>query len=313
MGLLRGALVNATRTHRVVGMVETSWKSRRFNMAAGIPAPLFPSLGAALGRVAADTCFVCTPPSAHAAVASAAMEAGLDCFIEKPLTTDPETSDAIVRRAEQTGRKAVVGYTRRFSPVIQRLRSKALAAGGPRSVRAVLLSPQFVGRSEEGAARGGVEWDLLVHATDAALYLGGSSADPQVEAVRRRGTEAVAVEARLDGVPVSLEADWACTDVRKVEMRCEVAAADGSVLGCDEDVVWRAEPGGQRETLFHRREAPPPSFDVAGADFSEEVADALDAFATDRAPGGTSLEEAAAVDRFVVSVIAADAAAWEPG
>jgi predicted dehydrogenase len=311
MGLLRGALVNASGSHRVVGIVDTSWKSRRFNAAAGIPAPLFSSLPAALDGSAADACFVCTPPSVHAAVTSSALAAGLACFVEKPLTTDPDTSDALVRQAEEKDRKAVVGYTRRFSPVVRRLRAETLAAGGARSVRAALLSPQFVGRSDEGAARGGVEWDLLVHATDAALFLAGSSAQPSVEAVRRRGSEAVAVDSGLDGIAVSLEADWACNDVRKVEMRCELVGADGTMLGCDEDIVWRVTGDGSRETLFHRREAPPPWFDVAGADFSEEVADALAFFAGEREPGGTSLREAAAVDRFVVSVIGAEAGPWE--
>jgi hypothetical protein len=88
-------------------------------------------------------------------------------------------------------------------------------------------------------------------------------------------------------------------------------AADGSSLGCDEDVVWRSGGNGRRKVVFHRREAPPPWFDIAGPEFSEEVRDVLDAFATGRAPGGTSLAEAAAIDRFIVSVIAAPARSWQ--
>jgi predicted dehydrogenase len=311
MGLLRGALVNATRTHSVVGVVETSWQSRRFNAATGIPVPLFPSLDAALERTDPDTCFVCTPPVAHAPVASAAFQAGLDCFIEKPLTTEPERSEALAREAQDYGRAAVVGYVRRFAPTVRRLRDEVRAAGGARRVRAVLLSPQFVGRAEEGAARGGVEWDLLVHAADAALFLGRSADGGNVRSVRHRAAEAVAVEGSFGDLEVALEADWACTGVRKVEMRCEVLAADGSSLGCDEDIVWRAARDGSREVVFHRRDAAPPWFDIAGAEFSEEVHDVLDSFATGREPAGTSLSEAATVDRFVVGVIEAPTERWE--
>jgi predicted dehydrogenase len=311
MGLLRGALVNATRSHRVVGIVETSLQARRFTAATGIPVPLFPSLEAALENAPADTCFVCTPPPAHAPVTSAAFEAGLDCFIEKPLTTDPETSEALAREARARARAAVVGYVRRFAPTVRQLRAETEAAGGARSVRAVLLSPQFVGRAGEGAARGGVEWDLLVHAADAAIFLSGEVGDTTIRRMRRRDAEAVAVEGSLGELDVALEADWACTSVRKVEMRCEVVAADGSMLGCDEDTMWREAGNGSREVVFHRREAPPPWFDVAGAEFSEEVRDVLESFAAGRAPAGTSLAEAAAIDRFVVAVIESPAERWE--
>ena len=310
MGLLRGALIGATRAHQVVGLVETSAQSRRFNAAAGIPAPMFSSLEEALRHTPADTCFVCTPPAAHSSVASAAFDAGLDCFIEKPLTTDPDLSEALARKAGERGRRGVVGYTRRFAPTLRRLRAETLEAGGARSVSASLASPQFVGRAQLGAARGGVEWDLLVHAADAALFLGGSGPG-EARVVRRRGVEAVAVEGRFGELEVRLEADWACADVRKVEMRCEVTTLEGVKLACDEDRVWRAAPDRSREVVFHRRDAPPPWFDVAGGEFSDEVRDLLDCFATGQAAGGTSLEEAAVVDRFVVAVMHAHSETWE--
>jgi predicted dehydrogenase len=312
MGLLRGAIVNATRTHSVVGIVDTSLQSRRFTAWTGIPAPLFRTLDAALDKTNANTCFVCTPPGAHAAVTTRAFDAGLDCFIEKPLAIDPDESDELVRQAAERGRAAVVGYVRRFSPVVRRLEAEIARAGGARRIRAVMLSPQFVGRSDEGAARGGVDWDLLVHVADAVLYLvGGKPVAAAVESVRRRRSEAVLASGRLGGVEVSLEADWACTGVRKVEMGCEVEAADGSTLACDEDMVWRPSGDGSRDVVFHRRDTPPPWFDVAGSEFSEEIRDCLESFSTGRMPSGTSLAEAAAVDRFIVEVLAAESGAWE--
>jgi predicted dehydrogenase len=273
---------------------------------------MFSSLDAALEQVEADTCFVCTPPSAHASVVSAAFDAELDCFVEKPLTIDPELSEGLARQADDRGRRGVVGYVRRFAPTLRRLRDEALERGGARHVSASLLSPQFVGRAGQGAARGGVDWDLLVHATDAALFLGGSGAG-EVRHVRRRGSEAVAVEGRFGDLDVSLEADWARADVRKVEMRCELVTEKGGGLGCDEDTVWSVGEDKSRHTIFHRRDAPPPWFDVAGVEFSEEVKDLLDCFSSGRPSAGTSLREAAAVDRFVVAVIGTEPGPWEAG
>jgi predicted dehydrogenase len=55
-----------------------------------------------------DLVAVCTPPAAHAEVAVAALEAGRDVLVEKPLATTLEDADRIVAAAQ--GRLAATGF-----------------------------------------------------------------------------------------------------------------------------------------------------------------------------------------------------------
>lgn len=78
-----------------------------------------------------DLVCVATYSDSHADFAIAAMEAGADVFVEKPLATTVEDARRVVAKAQQTGRKLVVGYILRHHPSWQRLISEARDLGGP--------------------------------------------------------------------------------------------------------------------------------------------------------------------------------------
>ena len=65
---------------------------------------------------AIDAVYVATPVHLHAEHAIAAMEAGKDVLVEKPMALDPREADRMCRTAERTGRRLAVAYFRRFSP-----------------------------------------------------------------------------------------------------------------------------------------------------------------------------------------------------
>ncbi|HEX8206927.1 MAG TPA: Gfo/Idh/MocA family oxidoreductase, partial [Solirubrobacteraceae bacterium] len=69
---------------------------------------------------------VCSPPRTHAAAALAALEAGKDVFVEKPLALDLAEADALIAAAE--GRFAAVGFNLRLHRQVMAAR-EALAAG----------------------------------------------------------------------------------------------------------------------------------------------------------------------------------------
>ena len=75
----------------------------------------------ALSRV--DAVDVVTPADSHLAIASACLDAGRHCFIEKPLATTVAASRRIVSEAERTGRVVQVGHIFRFHPVTATLRA----------------------------------------------------------------------------------------------------------------------------------------------------------------------------------------------
>ena len=85
------------------------------NEVGGLPEErLFTGLEDALSAVPADVLLCVTPPSMHRAHTTAAMEAGLDVIVEKPLALTMEDAQAIVQTAEKTGRLVAVSQNYRF-------------------------------------------------------------------------------------------------------------------------------------------------------------------------------------------------------
>ena len=71
----------------------------------------------------------------HARQAMAAMEAGKDVFVEKPVALDRDELRAVVLTQRRTGRRLMVGFNRRFAPMFEQLR--AFLAGRRRPLLAL--------------------------------------------------------------------------------------------------------------------------------------------------------------------------------
>lgn len=84
-----------------------------------------------------DAAVICTPPHAHIAPAHAAVRAGLDVFVEKPLAATLAGVDGLLREAAQRGRILCVGYNLRFHPGLLEIRRllEAGAIGRPLAFR----------------------------------------------------------------------------------------------------------------------------------------------------------------------------------
>ena len=80
-----------------------------------------------LARPEVTAAIIATDENHHMAPTLAAVERGLDLFIEKPLATDVRESVTVLKAIEEAGVDAVVGYTnrfrRRFLAVKERLRT----------------------------------------------------------------------------------------------------------------------------------------------------------------------------------------------
>jgi predicted dehydrogenase len=80
----------------------------------------FGTLGEALDSV--DGVVIATPPSTHAPLALAAIEAGKHVMVEKPLATSVRDATAIVEAAEARGVVAMVGHTFEYHAAVWALR-----------------------------------------------------------------------------------------------------------------------------------------------------------------------------------------------
>lgn len=117
-----------------------------------------------------DVVDVCLPTPLHREAAERAFAAGKDVLLEKPIALTVADAEAVIRAAEASGRRLMVGLVLRFWPEYQELRR--IVAGGelgaPRAASAVRLSPPpgwndwMIDLSQSG----GVAIDLMTHDFD---------------------------------------------------------------------------------------------------------------------------------------------------
>jgi UDP-N-acetyl-2-amino-2-deoxyglucuronate dehydrogenase len=88
----------------------------------------FSSLGEMLSGVDLDAVSVCTPSGMHAGDAIAALEAGKDVVIEKPVDVTLEATDRLLEAQRATGRKVAVVSQHRFDAATLAVRD-AISAG----------------------------------------------------------------------------------------------------------------------------------------------------------------------------------------
>ena len=93
--------------------------------------PLHTDYAQALAASKPDLVCVATYSDSHADYACAAMAAGADVFVEKPLATTVADARRVQAMAVASGRKVVVGYILRHHPSWIRLIAEARALGGP--------------------------------------------------------------------------------------------------------------------------------------------------------------------------------------
>ncbi|WP_073142370.1 Gfo/Idh/MocA family protein [Litoreibacter ascidiaceicola] len=127
MGRSHALAYHAHPNAEIVGLVNRS--------EVALPAelqgyPLFKSFDEGLA-LKPDLVCIATYSESHADYAIAAMEAGADVFIEKPLATKVADAVRVVETAKRLNRKLVVGYILRHHPSWQRLIAEARDLGGP--------------------------------------------------------------------------------------------------------------------------------------------------------------------------------------
>ncbi len=154
--------------------------------------PVTSDYAEALARLKPDLVCVATYSDSHAEFAIAAMEAGADVFIEKPLATTVADARRVQAAAQTLGRKVVVGYILRHHPSWQRLIAEARDLGGP-----------YVFRLNLNQQRSGPTWEVhkaLMQTTSPIVDCGVHYVDVMCQI-----TDAAPVEVRGMGLRLSNE------------------------------------------------------------------------------------------------------------
>lgn len=134
-----------------------------------------------------DAVYILTRHDSHPELTMRAAAAGKAVFCEKPLALTVAEAEAVVRQVEKAGATAMVGFSHRWDPVIQRAKAWAdRQAARPTILHLSFVTSPFLeswaGLPAEG---GGVFPCMGSHAVDLASYLLGR-AFIRVEAVQAR-------------------------------------------------------------------------------------------------------------------------------
>ncbi len=119
---------------------------------------------------AVTAAMIATPAETHYDAAMAAIDAGLDVFVEKPLCVDVDHASALVQHSEKRDRVLMVGHLLEYHPALVKLRE--LIRGGELGRIQYLISNRLnLGkiRSEENAL-----WSFAPHDIAVILRLVGS-------------------------------------------------------------------------------------------------------------------------------------------
>ncbi len=120
---------------------------------------------------------IATRNDTHAKIAIEAMGAGKRVFVEKPLAINLEELYSISQAWKKTGTNIMVGFNRRYSPDIQKIKEKYLARSSPlvmnyRINAGQIPNAHWVHDSEQG---GGMLISEMCHFVDTLQYIAGSN------------------------------------------------------------------------------------------------------------------------------------------
>ena len=156
-----------------------------------------------------DAVAIATPPHTHCAIAIAAMEKGLDVFVEKPLTLDPEEARLLKDTATDRGRILMVGHLLLYQPAIQFIKKYL----DNRELGKVFTLTQR--RSKLGRVRSveNVLWSFGVHDVAVLLHLVGEAPVDVQFSGHAAFTEGVEDDAHLhlkfpSGIIANLHNSW---------------------------------------------------------------------------------------------------------
>ena len=162
---------------------------RAETLAAQIGAPVFRAEQWDEFIAALDVLTIAAPAVAHASLAVKALEAGVHVYVEKPIASSVQESEAILAAAREADRVVACGHQERI--VFQEM-GLFDTAERPTRIEAVRKGP-WTGRSDDVS----VVLDLMIHDIDLALVLAGAEAE-RVTAAGRTVESALSDDTRAE-------------------------------------------------------------------------------------------------------------------
>lgn len=110
-----------------------------------------------------DGAFVLTPKACHAQQIEFLLNAGVDVYSEKPMATTLRDAARMVELSEKTGKKLMIGFNRRYAPVVQRAKE----------VYTSVLPDVIIGQKNRPATEYHATLENAIHIVDLMRFFGG--------------------------------------------------------------------------------------------------------------------------------------------
>lgn len=197
--------------------------------------PCTDTVAQVLSRQDIDAVLIATPTDTHAALTIAALEAGKQVFVEKPLARTVAEGQAMLAASQRTGNKLLCGQVvRYFADYAQShtlITSGAIGRVGVARTSRAGAHPPAQSWYADTPRSGGVALDLLIHDIDWLLWTFGPIARVYAKSLTARnipGRDGVLAILRFhSGVIAHAEANWAYPGGFVTTL--EVAGSDGIV------------------------------------------------------------------------------------
>lgn len=240
MGLSHLAILNRLLDAGQVAVCDPSRLSRFVYGRLGVRS--FASLDAALASGTPwSGAVVASPTGTHFPIARTLLERGIPCFVEKPLTLDPQKSEALIALQRERGVATQMGLVLRFVQPFVRLRDivRSGVLGKPLHYHARMLG-NVVTRPDNSSWRtdfsrgGGCLNEYGPHLLDLCRFVFGdvaaldSASFGRVHSTRADDSADIAWR-HADGTPGTLRLDWCDTTRRKSYTDFEVRFEHGLV------------------------------------------------------------------------------------
>lgn len=209
-----------------------------------------------LADPAVNTVFIATRHDTHAAFAAAALDAGKDVFVEKPLAIREDEFEEVLEVARRRSDcRLMVGYNRRFSPLARQAREVFQRVSGPLlinyRVNAGFLPKEHWTQTEQG---GGRILGEVCHFVDLMQFLTGSepvgvyALSVAADNDQMPDQDNVAISLRFQNGSVGQIGYLACGDKLLNKERIEIFGGGQSFI-IDDFRLGEHYAGGARRTL----------------------------------------------------------------
>jgi predicted dehydrogenase len=282
--------------------------------AYGVPA-LFADFRAMLDAVAVDAVYVLPSVMRTVEIAAECLDRGLHSFIEKPPGIRAADTRALADLARRRGVTAMVGFNRRFHPLLGAARAAMAPYGRPSTIIAEWWKPLLMddmGRTFPPPVLENLLSVTTIHSVDVLRFLGGAVDDVVAVAGRWYSPYPDAVHAMLrfrDGGVGVLLSDYHTTKVERLQMHGRGVLVELSGTGAPyrEGRVFATDRGEWRELGVE----PAERTDLDG--FFEEDQHFIACIAAGRpvGPQAADLEDAVRTMELAEAITAAARPGWE--